>query len=67
MSRLMRDGTAELVSRDQILRRKQGRENIHFPCSADHKQDWQPYPVDHTLLYVIAIHTYIDYIVYILG
>ena len=20
--------------------------NIHFPCSADHEQDWQPYPVD---------------------
>ena len=20
--------------------------NVHFPCSADHVQDWQPYPVD---------------------
>ena len=20
--------------------------NINFPCSADHEQDWQPYPVD---------------------
>ena len=19
---------------------------VHFPCSADHEQDWQPYPVD---------------------
>ena len=46
MSRLTRDGTAELVSRDQILRREQGQENTHFPCSADHEQDWQPYPVD---------------------
>ena len=32
MSRLTRDGTAELVSRDQILRRVRGQRNIHFPC-----------------------------------
>ena len=45
MSRLTRDGTAELVSRDQILRRERGHGNIHFPCSADHdEQDWQPLP-----------------------
>ena len=46
MSRLTRDGTAEPVSRGQILRRVRGQGNIHFPCSADHEQDWQPYPVD---------------------
>ena len=46
MSRLTRDGTAEPVSRDQILRRERGQGNIIFPCSADHVQDWQPYPVD---------------------
>ena len=23
-----------------------GQENVHFLCSADHEQDWQPYPVD---------------------
>ena len=46
MCRLTRDGTAEPVSRDQILRRERGQGNIHFPCSADHEQDWQPYPVD---------------------
>ena len=46
MSRLTRDGTAKPVSRDQILRRERGQGNIHFPCSADHVQDWQPYPVD---------------------
>ena len=46
MSELTRDGTAELVSRDQILRRERGQGNIHFSCSADHEQDWQPYPVD---------------------
>ena len=46
MSRLTRDGTAEPVSRDQILRHGRGQGNIIFPCSADHEQDWQPYPVD---------------------
>ena len=46
ISRLTRDGTAEPVSRDQILRHARGQGNIHFPCSADHEQDWQPYPVD---------------------
>ena len=46
MSRLTRDGTAETVSRDHILRRERGQGNIHFPCSADHEQDWQPFPVD---------------------
>ena len=46
MSRLTRDVTAEPVSRDQVLRRERGQENSIFPCSADHEQDWQPYPVD---------------------
>ena len=62
MSRLTRDGTAEPVSRDQILRHARGQGNVHFPSLADHEQDWQPYPVDpysaicddHTY-----IHTYI--------
>ena len=31
---------------DQILRRERGQGNINFPCSTDHEQDWQPYPVD---------------------
>ena len=35
MSRLTRDRTPELYSRDQILRRERGQGNIHFPCSAD--------------------------------
>ena len=43
---LTRDGTAEPVWRDQILRRERGQGNIHFPCSVDHEQDWQHYPVD---------------------
>ena len=46
MSRLTRGGTAEPVSRDQILRHARGQGNIHFPSSADHEQDWQLYPVD---------------------
>ena len=46
MSRLTRDGTAEPVLRDRILRRIRGQKNIHFPCSADHEQDWQSYLVD---------------------
>ena len=36
--RLVRDRTAEAVSRDQILRRERGQGNIHFPCSADHEE-----------------------------
>ena len=46
MSRLTRDGTAEPNSRDQTLRRERGTGKILFSCSADHEQDWQPYPVD---------------------
>ena len=53
MSRLTWDGTAEPVSRDKILRRERGQGNINFPCSADHEQDWQLYPVDpYSCLYV---------------
>ena len=55
---MTRDGTAEPVSRDHILRRKHGQGNIIFPCSADHVQDWQPYPVDRYSCY-ICNHTYV--------
>ena len=58
MSRLTRDGTAEPVSRDQILRHAQGQGNVNFPCSADHEQDWQPYPVD-PYSAICDDHTYI--------
>ena len=58
MSRLTRDGTAEPVSRDQILRHARGQGNIRFPCSADHEQDWQPYPVD-PYSAICDDHTYI--------
>ena len=58
MSRLTRDGTAEPVSRDQNLRHARGQGNVHFPCSADHEQDWQPYPVD-PYSAICDDHTYI--------
>ena len=58
MSRLTRDGTAEPVSRDQIIRHARGQGNINFPCSADHEQDWQPYPVD-PYSAICDDHTYI--------
>ena len=58
MSKLTRDGTAEPVSRDQILRRERGQRIIHFPCSAaDHEQDWQPCPVVMAIHTNIALHT----------
>ena len=34
------------ITMGQILRRERGQGNMYFPCSADHVQDWQPYPVD---------------------
>ena len=58
MSRLTRDGTAEPVPRDEILRHVRGQGNVHFPCSADHEQDWQPYPVD-PYSAICDDHTYI--------
>ena len=65
MSRLTRDGTAEPVSRGQILRHERGQGNIHFFCSADHVQDWQPYPVDPYACYMCA-HTYTLWLDYLL-
>ena len=58
MGRLTRDGTAEPVLRCQILRHVRGQGNIHFSCSADHEQDWQPYPVD-PYCAICVDHTYI--------
>ena len=61
VSRLTRDGTtAEPVSRDQIIRGERGQGNISFPCSADHEQDWQSYPVDPFSCYSISVcdHTW---------
>ena len=58
MSTLTRDGTAEPISQDKILRRERGQGKRHFPCSADHEQDWQPYTVD-PYSAVSDDHTYI--------
>ena len=57
MNRLTRDETVEHVSRDQILRRERGQKNIHFLCSADKVQDWQPYPAVPCSCYMCD-HTY---------
>ena len=65
MSRLTRDGAAEPVSRDQILRRVRGQGNIYFPCSADHEQDWQPYPVD-TNSAICDDHSYVNTLIHTL-
>ena len=46
------------VSRDQILRHAREQGNIIFPCSADHEQDWKPYPVD-PYSAICDDHTYI--------
>ena len=44
---MTRDGTAEPVRADQILKKsEQGQKNVHFSCSADHWQVWQPYTID---------------------
>ena len=61
MGRVTRDGTAEPVSRDQILRRERGQGNIHFPCLADHEQGNLTRLI-YTLLHVMAIHTCMYYI-----
>ena len=57
VSRLMRDGTAEPVLRDQILRRGRGPgQHIHFTCSAETTcrvaQGWRPYT---RLIHTLAI------------
>ena len=47
MSRLTRDGIdcrTRLAKPNSQARTRTG--NINFPCSADHEEDWQPYPVD---------------------
>ena len=45
MRGLTRDGTAEPISRDQILTLEQGKEKMCFPCSVDQKhQNCHPYP-----------------------
>ena len=60
MSRLTRDGTAEPVSRDQILRHARGQGNIIFPVvQLTTSRIGSLTRLIHTLLYVMTIHTYI--------
>ena len=59
MSRLTRDGTAEPVSRDQILRHARGQGNIIFPVQLTTSKVGNLTRLIHTLLYVMTIHTYI--------
>ena len=61
------DGRIRL-SRGQSLRRERGQRITHFICSADPKQDWQPYPVDpyssmsddHTYIHIYMTVNYPD-------
>ena len=55
MSRLTRDGTAEPVSRDQILRHARGQGNIIFPVQLTTSRIGNVTRLIHTLLYVMTI------------
>ena len=59
MSRLTRDGTAEPISRDQILRHARGQGNIIFPVQLTTSRIGKLTRLIHTLLHVMTIHTYI--------
>ena len=59
MSRLTQDGTAEPVSRDQILRHARGQGNIIFPVQLTTSRIGNLTRLIHTLLYVCDDHTYI--------
>ena len=60
MSRLTRDGTAEIVWRDQFPRRVHGdREISIFPVQLITSRIDSLSRLMHTLLYVMTIHTYI--------
>ena len=59
MSRLTRDGTAEPVSRDQILRHARDKGMFIFPVQLTTSRIGNLTRLIHTLLYVITIHTYI--------
>ena len=67
MSKLTRDGTAEPVSRDQILKRERGQRIIHFPCcsAADHEQEWQPCPAVRSIHINIVLHAHTTVVTHI--
>ena len=41
-----RDGRTRLARPNSCANGDREIPGIHFPCSADHEQDWQPYLVD---------------------
>ena len=41
-----RDGRTRFARPNSPAYCKRGQGYVDFPCSADHEQDWQPYPVD---------------------
>ena len=43
-----------------------GTGEYYFPCSADHEQDWQPYPVD-PYSAICDDHTYIHTYIHTFG
>ena len=57
MSRLTRDGTAEPVSRDQILRHERGQGNIQFSCQLTTCRTGNITRLIHTLAICVTIHT----------
>ena len=59
MSRLTRDGTAEPVSRDKILRHARGQGNTIFSVQLTTSRIGNLTRFIHALLYVMTIHTYI--------
>ena len=59
MSRLTRDGAAEDVSRDQILRHARGQGNVIFPVQLTTSRIGNLTRLIYTLPYVITIHIYI--------
>ena len=56
MSRLTRDGMAEPVSRDQVLRHARGQGNIISPVQLTTSRIGNLTRLIHTLLYVMTIH-----------
>ena len=64
MRRLMRDGTAELVSRDQILRLEHGQGKIIFPVQLTTSGIVDLTRLIHTLAIHVTVHIYMsEYIV----
>ena len=59
MGRLTRDGTAQLVSRDQILWRERGQViSIFFPVQLTTRRIGNLTRSTHTPLHVMTVHTY---------